>query len=146
MKLQVITPDRTLIDEEVDEVTLPTTSGEITVLNNHVPMVSALAAGVGRVKKGKNEYFLAIAGGFVQIQAGNVMRVLADSADRAEELDEQKIEAARREAEKILAEKRNVSDLEYAGVAAALERELARLKVARKVRHHGTKSQGPESE
>jgi F-type H+-transporting ATPase subunit epsilon len=134
MHLSVITPEKTVFKDEVEEITLPTLQGEITILPNHIPLVAALKSGAARVLKGGKEYFVAVTGGMVQVKAGNEITVLADSADRAEELDEKKIEAAHAEAVKLLSEVRAGDDVEYAALASKIEHELARLHVARKHR------------
>lgn len=134
MKFKIITPERVVFEDEVDEATLPTTEGEITVLPHHIPLVTLSRAGVIRLKKGAREEFLAVSGGYVEVQPGSQLTVLADTAERAEELDIKKIEEAHERARKIMEEKIHVDDVAYAAAAAALERELARLKVARKRR------------
>ena len=135
MHCKVITPERVLFEDTISSITLPTLEGEITILDNHLPLVAGLAFGAARLVRKDEEYFVALSGGFVEVRAGNEVIVLADSADRAEELDLVKIEAAHEVAVKLLAEKRFANDLEYASVAALLERELARLKVARHHQH-----------
>lgn len=135
MRLEVITPERIVFQDEVEEVTIPTTEGEITVLKHHIPLVAGIKAGAARVKKGGSEYFLSLSGGFAQVEANGRVIILSDTAERAEELDLAKIEESYRDAEALLKEKRALSDVEYAALAGAMERELARLKVARKARH-----------
>lgn len=136
MKFSITTPERVVYEDEVDEVTLPTTEGEITVLPHHIPLVTLSRAGVVRVKKGSAEQYLAVSGGYVEVQPGSKLTILADTAERAEELDIKKIEEAHERARKIMEEKIHTDDVAYASAAAALERELARLKVARKHRSH----------
>ncbi|MFH0928095.1 MAG: ATP synthase F1 subunit epsilon [bacterium] len=145
MHLSVITPEKIVFQDEVQEITIPTSEGEITILPHHVPLMSVLGSGAARVVKEGREYFLAVTGGFLQVKPGNQVVILADSADRAEELDLQKIEASKKAAEDLLKEKRALSDVEYAALAANLERELARLKVARKSRR-GSQVSAPDSE
>ena len=131
---QVITPERVVFKDEIDEATLPTTEGEITVLPHHIPLVTLSKAGMIRLLKNKKEEYLAVSGGYVEVQPGNRLTILADTADRAEDLDLKKIEEAHERARRVMEEKRLTDDVAYASAAAALERELARLKVARK--HH----------
>lgn len=145
IQLSVITPERTVYDAQVDQVTLPTTEGEITVLPNHIPMVSVLAPGELRVRVGDEVVPLAVAGGFIEVLPGSRVAVLADDALRVEELDIAAIEAARDRARRALEEKRHVDDTSFADAAAALQRELARLRVARKYRH-GSRTHSPETE
>lgn len=135
ISFEITTPERIVYRDEVDQITLPTTEGEITVLPNHIPLVSLLSAGALTIKKNGEEVFMATSGGFIEVQPGNKVIVLADTAERSEELDIAAIEAAKERARQVLAEKRNVDDVAFTDAAAGLERELARLRVARK--HHG---------
>lgn len=130
LKLSITTPERTLYSDEVDEVTLPTQMGEITVLPHHIPMVSLLAPGELRLKKGNDRILMAVSGGFIEVRRDRVV-VLADTAERSDEIDEQRAEEARQRAEKLMKEKR-VDSVEYAALAAKLEKELARLRVKRR--------------
>jgi F-type H+-transporting ATPase subunit epsilon len=134
--LELVTPERVLFREEVDEVTLPTREGEITVLPNHIPLIASLVAGVARLKRGKETEDVAVSGGFIEIQAGGRVRVLADTAERGHELDLSVIEKAKQRAEAVMKETTRTDDNAYAAAAAALERELARYKVVRK--HRGS--------
>lgn len=135
---EITTPERIVYRDEVDQITLPTKEGEITVLPNHIPLISLLQPGALTVKKDGEEVYMAISGGFIEVQPGNKVIVLADTAERSEELDIKVIEEAKERARQVLAEKRNIDDVTFADAAAGLERELARLKVARK--HRGGKN------
>lgn len=134
---ELTTPERNVVTEEVDQITLPTREGEITVLPNHIPLVAVLVPGMATLMKDGKESYLAVSGGFIEVQPGSRVVVLADTAERAEELDLAKIEAARVEAQRLLEEKRHATNVDFAEAAAVLERELARLKVARK-KYRGT--------
>lgn len=138
ISFEITTPERVVYKDEVDQITIPTKEGEITVLPNHIPLVSILTPGALTVKKNGEEVFMATSGGFIEVQPGNKVIVLADTAERSEELDIKAIEEAKERARKVLAEKRNIDDVTFADAAAGLERELARLKVARK--HRGGKT------
>lgn len=132
IQFKIVTPERVVFEDTVDEVILPTTEGEIAVLPHHLPLVTLLQAGVLRIKKGSEETPLAVSSGVIEVDGKRVV-VLADSAERVDELEEEKIEKAREEAKKLMTEKR--SDTEgFTEATAALERELARLKVVRKYR------------
>lgn len=132
INFKIVTPERLVYETEADQVTLPTTSGEITILPNHLPLISLLAAGELRVKIGNQEIPLAVAHGFVEVGKNQVV-VLADSADRVEEIDIKRAEEAKKRAEELLKTKK-IDSVEFATLAAQLERELTRLKVARKHR------------
>lgn len=132
LHFQITTPARTLVKDEVDSVTIPTRMGEVTILPHHIPLVAVLEPGELIIRKNGTESYFAVGGGYVEVQSGNKLTILADSAERAEELDAEKIEAARERARNVMKEKIHVDDVAYAGAAAALERELARLKVVRR--------------
>lgn len=131
IKFKIATPERVVYEDEVDQVSLPTKMGEITVLPNHLPLVSSLQAGEILVKKGTEEIPMAVSGGFVEFN-NNQMVILADNAERAEEIDEARAEEARQKVKTLLEQKRDVEQVDYTALAAKMERELARLKVAGK--------------
>ena len=133
IKFEITTPERNVYSEDVDQVTIPTKEGEITVLPGHIPLVASLVAGELIVVKDKEEISMAVAGGFIEVLS-NKITVLADSAEYAEEIDETKAEEARKRATEMLAEKRFDAE-EFAALSAQIERELARIKVARKKKY-----------
>lgn len=145
MHLSVITPEKTVYDHDVDQVTLQTTEGEITVLPHHIPYVAELAPGELRIVREGRAEPLACAGGFVEVLPGNRVAILADDVLRVEEMDLASIEAARERARRALEEKRGVDDASFAAAAAALEREMARYRVAAKYRRTPPPLQGPTS-
>lgn len=132
---EITTPEGKQFSDDVAHVSLPTVDGEITVLAHHEPLVSLLVPGELRIAQNGETTVYAIAGGFLEVR-DNTATVLADSAVRAEEIDEARAEAARQKAEELMRDQR-LNDEVYAEAAAALERNLARLKVARKYRHRG---------
>lgn len=134
LRFELTTPERVVLKVEADGATVPTESGEITVLPGHIPLVSTLRAGMITLHKDGEEEYLAVSGGFVEVRPGNVVIILADAADRAEDLDLQKVEAARERARALLEEKRHVDDVGATAAIAALEHELARIKVLHKHR------------
>jgi len=131
---ELTTPERVVLQEEIDGVTLPTTAGEITVLKDHIPLVATLVPGMATVHKGGEEEYLAVSGGFVEVRPGNRVIVLADTAERADELDLEKVEEARARAARLLEEKRDAADVSNAAMLAALEREMARIRTVKKYR------------
>lgn len=134
LTIELTTPERVVFKEPADSLTVPTQDGEITVLPGHRPLVANLLPGMMTVRAKDEESYLAVSGGFIEVQPGGRILILADTAERAEELDLEKVEAARELARTLLTEKRNINEVAAAGAAAALERELARFKVARKYR------------
>ncbi len=131
INFKIATPERIVYQDEVDQVTLPTKMGEITVLPNHLPLVSSLNPGEILIKKGEAEVPLAVSGGFMELN-NNQMVILADTAERVEEIDAERAEAGRARVKDLLEQKRGEEAVDYTALAAKLEKELARLKVARK--------------
>lgn len=131
IKFKIVTPERTVFEGEIDQVSLPTADGEITVLPFHIPLISVLAAGELTIKKGEEEIAMAVSGGIVEVRK-NEMIILADTAERAEEIDIKRAEEAKARAEKLKKEKIRLDETEYATAATLLERSLARIKVAKK--------------
>jgi len=134
LTFELTTPERIVEKKEVDGATLPTQEGEITVLPGHIPLVGNLRPGVVTLHVGEEREYLAVSGGFIEVQPDGRLIVLADTAERAEELDMEKIEEARERARKALEEKRDMDDVAAAAAISALERELARERTARKYR------------
>lgn len=129
---EITASDRQVLKADVDQASIPTAMGEITVLPGHVPMVAALVPGELRVRMNGETHFFAVAGGFLQVRTGDRIVILADAAERDDELDVKAIEAAEERARTALSEQTRQDDVAYAAAAAALEHELARLRVARK--------------
>ncbi len=130
--LEISTPERVVLSKQVDEIVLPTPNGEIGILPNHIPLVSLLSAGEIRVREGNETSYLAVSGGFIEVRPDKVV-VLADTAEHADEIDAAKAEEARQRAQKLAREKRSDA-VDFAALSAKIEKELARLKVARKKR------------
>lgn len=133
INFKIITPEKVTYEaDDVRRVTIPTADGEITVLPNHMPLVSLLVPGELRIQKKEQTILMAVSTGFVEIRQHSEIYILADTAERAEEIDQQRAEAARQRVQTMLAEKQNQADIDYARLQATLNRELARLKVAEK--------------
>ncbi len=128
IKLDIVTAERAVYSGEVDMVIAPGVEGQLGILPHHTPLMTMLQAGELRIKKGGEEISLAISGGFLEVRPDRVV-VLADAAERAEEIDVARAEAAKRRAQEQLAERR-APGIDMARAEAALQRSLARLKVA----------------
>jgi len=133
IKFKIVTPEKTVFESEIDQVTLPIIEGEVTILPNHRSYIGALQAGEIMLKIGGVETHLAVSGGFVEFN-DNTLVVLADTAERAEDIDIKRAEEGKIRAENLRKEKVSMDNAELARVAAAIEKESARLKVARKRR------------
>ena len=135
LKFKIVTPTGiTYADDTVEEVIIPTTTGQISVLTNHIPLVSILAPGELIVKKAGQEIIMSVSGGLVEIRPGNELYIIADSAERAEHIDLSRAEEARKRAEELMKQEQSVDGVEFAKLQAKMEKELARLRVGRKYR------------
>lgn len=131
IKFKIVTPEKTVYEDSVDQVTLSTHEGEITVLPEHIPIIAVLAPGELVIKQDGKEVAMAVSGGMIEVRK-NEITILADTAERAEEIDLARAEEARERAEKLKDEKIRMDETEYAAVAALMERNLARIRVAKK--------------
>lgn len=133
IKFKIVTPERTVLEEEIDQVTLPVTDGEVTIMPDHRPYIASLKSGEICAKNNKTEFCIACSGGFIEFNKNSLV-VLADTAERAEEIDVARAEEARKRAEELKKEKISMDESEYARVASLVEKEMARIKVGK--RHH----------
>ena len=133
LHLQIITPEKIVFDDEVEQITLPTSTGQITVLPHHTDLITQVEPGEIIFKKHQKETILASGFGFVQIAKNNI-KVLVDLAAPEEEIEEKKIEEAKKQAEEALKQKHLLSEEEYATAAANLQKALAQLKIKRRHR------------
>ena len=133
LHLQIITPEKKAFDDEVEKETLPTTTGQITILPHHVPLVTSIEPGELAYKKHQKETHMAAGSGFAQIGPQEV-KILVDLAAPEEEIEEKKIEEARKQAEEALKQKHILSEEEYATAAANLQKALVQLKIKRRHR------------
>jgi len=135
IKLDIVSVERPVLSEDVDYISAPGVDGVLGILPRHTPLMTALKEGELHYKKDGVEYDFAIGGGFVEVRPDRVI-VLADSAERADEIDEQRAEAARQRAQQALQEKPR-GDAEFARLEHALRRAEVRLKVAKRKRGTG---------
>lgn len=135
IKLEIVTPERLVFDETVDGVTLPGAEGELGVLPHHAPLVSTLGIGELRIRSGGTEDYFAIAGGFVQVLPDKVV-VMAETADLSSEIDLEKAQAARQDAERALESGYN-EGVDLSAARAALQAALLRERVAQRRHREG---------
>ncbi|EKE25291.1 MAG: hypothetical protein ACD_5C00222G0001 [uncultured bacterium] len=133
IKFKIVTPERTLFESEVDQATLPVSDGQVTIMPGHRSYIASLKAGEIMLKDDGKEALMVVSSGFIEFN-GNKLVVLADTAESAGEIDLKRAEEARQRAEDLKKEKVSMSEMEYARVAAAIEKEMARIRVAKK--HH----------
>jgi len=131
IRLSLITPEKVVYTGEADSVSIPTATGQIQVLQNHMPLVSILSAGELKIMRDGEVTYLAVSAGYVEVRPGNEVVVLANTAEVASEIDVDRAEAARQRARDLLKGK-IASDEQYATVMAALEKEFARVRIGRK--------------
>ncbi len=139
LHLDVVTAERVVFSEDADLIVAPGVEGELGILPNHTPLMTMLQPGELRIKQGADERFLAVSGGFLEVRPDHVI-VLADSAERAEEIDIERAEQARKRAQERLVHPTHGMDL--ARAEAALHRSLARIKVAERRRQRPPRMQG----
>ncbi|MGD0779361.1 MAG: F0F1 ATP synthase subunit epsilon [Dehalococcoidales bacterium] len=132
LKIDIVTAERIVYSAEADEVIAPGVEGQLGILPHHAPLMTILQAGELVVKRGGQEDSMAISGGFLEVRPDRVI-VLADQAERAEEIDINRAAEARQRAEKRLKE-RHVTGVDEARAEAALRRALVRLSVAEKIK------------
>ena len=130
--LDIVTAERMVYSDNVDMVIAPGFEGQLGILPHHTPLMTTLLPGELRVKKGDEEVSLAISGGFLEVRPDRVV-VLADAAERAEDIDVERAEEARKRARERLSQELEPG-IDGARVEAALRRSLARLKVAETAR------------
>jgi F-type H+-transporting ATPase subunit epsilon len=133
--LEIVTPERLAYSEEVDSVVLPGGEGELGILPHHAPLVSTLGIGELRIRRGGEEELFAIAGGFLQVRPDKVV-VMAETADMASEIDLEKAQQARAEAEKAL-ESGFEEGADLAAARAALQQALLRIRVGERRHREG---------
>ena len=135
LQLEIVTPEKLAYEGEVDSVQLPGSEGELGVLPHHAPLISTLGAGELRLRKGGEDEFFAIVGGFLQVLPDKVV-VMAETADMASEIDLEKAQEARRKAEQAL-EGGFVEGADLAAARASLQAALIRIRVAERRHREG---------
>ena len=136
LKLQIITPEKIVYQDVVDQITAPTKNGEITILPEHIGLLTQIVPGEIVVKKGQVSQALAITGGFMEVGKDSVS-ILADYAIRAEEIEVLKAQEAQKKAQKLMEEK--VSEQDFAAAQSEMIKAITQLKVANKYKRHPRK-------
>ena len=131
MLLELATPTRQLVSEEVDEVVAPGTEGYFGVLAGHAPFITTLRAGEVMYRTGREQHYLFVAGGFAEVSNDRVI-ILAEVAERPGEIDRERAERARQRAEQRMAGRNpdgSSEEIDYHEALAAYQRALTRLLV-----------------
>ena len=131
IKLDIVTAERVVFSEDVDVVLAPGVEGQLGVLPHHAPLMTILEPGELLVRKGGEEFFMAVSGGFLEVRPDRII-VLADTAERAEEIDTARAEEAKQRAKQWLEE--GIPDADRARAEAALRRALVRLGAVERIR------------
>jgi F-type H+-transporting ATPase subunit epsilon len=130
-QLQIVSPERALVNEQVDEVEIPGTEGYFGVLPGHTPLLASLGVGELWYRQGQERHYLSIAFGFAEIQPDRVT-ILAQSSEKADEIDAARAEAAKKRADQRFA--KPTFDMDFERARIALLKSLVRLQVATRVR------------
>jgi F-type H+-transporting ATPase subunit epsilon len=130
--LIIVTPERAVVHESVDEVQVPGAEGYLGVLPGHAPLFSELKIGEVGYRKNDTWFFLSVAWGFVEVQSDQV-RILAETAERAHEIDMERANRAKQRAEERIS--KGGDDIDYRRALVALQRALIRIQVARRTHH-----------
>lgn len=134
LHIKLITPEKIIFEGEVLSVTIPTTTGAITVLPTHAPLVSSITKGELVIKTKDEELHFAVFAGVIDIRPGSIVNILVDRGEKAEEIDVVRAQQAVERARKVLEEKVHESDVDFARFQALIEKELNRVKVGSKWR------------
>jgi F-type H+-transporting ATPase subunit epsilon len=133
IRCEVVTAERTVFAEDVDMVVAPGIEGQLGILPHHAPLITALTFGELILhRQGQEDEFIAIGGGFMEVGPKHVT-ILADSAERADEIDEERAQAAQQRAAELMAQEKK-EDADFIRAEAALRRSMLRLKVAKRKR------------
>jgi F-type H+-transporting ATPase subunit epsilon len=135
IELTVVTPEKAVVHEQVDELQVPGAEGYLGILPGHAPLFSELKIGEVGYRQGDRWFFLSVAWGFVEVQP-NQVRILAETAERAHEIDLDRAMRAKARAEERIS--KGGDDIDYRRALIALERALIRIQVGRKPHHHVT--------
>lgn len=131
LHLEVITPERIVLAEEVDAVVIPAVEGEVTILPEHIPLFTRIKPGEVKYMKGRDEFFMAVESGFLEVRSDSV-NILTNFAVRSEEAQIAKAEAAKKRAEDQMREKKSEADMAIA--EGELRKAILELKVGKRTR------------
>lgn len=136
IRLEIVTGERVVYSDDVDSVVAPGVEGELGILPHHAALMTTLVPGELRVNKGGQVILMAVGGGFMEVLPHKVT-ILADTAERAEEIDDARAEEARKRAQDRLADASKGEQIDVARAQAAMRRAVVRLKVAQKKKRRG---------
>lgn len=131
LHLKIVTPEKLILEEDVDQVNVTTLEGQVGILPNHTALMAKIIPGEMRIKRGSKEDIMASGSGFLQME-NNTLTIMTDLAVEEKDIDERAVETAKKRAEEALEQK--LSDEEYATTVAILEKSIAQLKIKRRHR------------
>ena len=132
LNLEIITPEKPVLREQIESVTIPGTLGSFQILKDHAPLISSFEIGLIKVKMGSTENYFATAGGTVEVNHNQVL-VLADSIEKVSDIDQSRAEQSKQRAEERL-KRKHEEDVDEARAQAALNRALNRINAFKKYR------------
>lgn len=135
LQVKLITPEKVIFDGEADSVTVPTTTGVITVMPTHTPLVSTISTGELIIQVKGEKIPFAIFSGVIDIRPGSIVNIIVDRSEKAHEIDITRAEEAVARAKKILEDKSHESDVDFARFEALMEKELNRVRIGNKWRN-----------
>lgn len=127
--VELVTPERLVFHDQVDFIAAPSTKGEVGILPGHAPLLTQLGVGELRLKKGNETQFIALTGGFLEVQKGSRVSIFAETAEFASEIDIERAKQAAEKAKAKLVQAKDLTAVELAAVEAALSRALLRTKI-----------------
>ena len=138
MRVEIITAEREVYSEDVDTLVAPGIEGELGILPHHAPLMTALQPGEIHIRRDGEDVFMAVSSGFLEVM-DNKVTILADTAERSDEIDEARVQEAMKRAEERI--QRRESDMDLERAVAALRRSQARLKVVQRRRNRPPQQQ-----
>lgn len=129
LNLEIVTPEKKVLSETVDSVTVPTASGEVGILANHAPLISSLKPGILTVNRSGGSEKLVVAGGFIEVSS-NKVSILTDVAEKSDEIDVESAKVERTEAEKNLGAWKDGSEEDFEVENERLQRAQARIQLS----------------
>lgn len=134
LQLRILTPERVVYDSQVDSVSVTTSSGAITVLPNHIPLVSELGLGSIKITKDGEEILLANTGGVIEVRENGEVVILGNTTEHAHEINLEEAEKAYQRAKEAMNRKEALEDVDYARFKGLLDQNLNRLNIARRLK------------
>jgi len=131
-KFKIATPEGVVYENNISQVSIPTSTGEITILEHHIPLISVIIPGELKIVDEFGLHILAVANGFLEVQKNNGVVILIDNAERVEEIDVARAEEAQTRAEEDMKHAHQEENIDFARLQAMIDKETNRIRVGRK--------------